>query len=96
MPKSAPNPAAPAAHALLERGMAEPIVGSALVGVFQDLVGFVDFLEAMLGILVAGVAIGMAGHGLLAERGFDVAVVRGALDRESFVGQPAISPDPRH
>ena len=35
-----------AAHALLERGMAEAVIGGALVAVLQDFVGFVDFLEA--------------------------------------------------
>ena len=85
MPKSAPKPGPDAAHAVLEGGVAETVVGRALVRVFEDLVGFVDFLEAVLGFLVAGIAIGMADHGLLAEGGLDVAVARGAFDRESFV-----------
>src|SRR6202035_4923644 len=71
--------------ALLERGMAIAIIGGALVRVFEDLVGLVDFLEAMLGVLVAGIAIGMAHHRLLAEGGFDVTVSCSALDRERFV-----------
>ena len=31
--------------ALLECGVAEPVIGGALVAVLQDFVGFVDFLE---------------------------------------------------
>src|ERR1700722_139637 len=45
------------AHALLEGGVAETIIGRALVRVLQDLIGFVDFLEAMLGVLVARITI---------------------------------------
>ena len=70
----------PAAHAVLERGMAIAIIGGALVRVLQDLVGFVDFLEAVLGVLVARIAIRMAHHRLLAESGLDVTVACGALD----------------
>ena len=70
----------PAAHAVLERGVAIAIIGGALVRVFQDLVGFVDFLEAMLGVLVARMAIRVALHRLLAEGGLDVTVACGALD----------------
>src|SRR4029077_14953626 len=69
-----------AAHAVLEGGVAVAIIGGALVGVLEDLVGFVDFLEAVLGVLVAGIAIRMAHHRLLAERGLDVPVGSSALD----------------
>src|SRR4029077_14800711 len=69
-----------AAPAVLERGMAEAVVGRALVRILEDLVGFVDFLEAMLGVLVARMAIRVALHRLLAEGGFDVTVGSGALD----------------
>ena len=44
--------------AVLERGMTELVIGRALLVVLQDLVGFVDFLEALLGRLVARVAVG--------------------------------------
>ncbi len=80
VPKSAPKPWAVTAHAVLERGVAEPIIGRALVGILEDLVGLVDLLEAMLGALVVGIAIRMALHRLLAESSLDVAVARGALD----------------
>ena len=44
-PKSAPKPCAPPRHALLERGMAEAVIGGALVAVLEDVIGLVDFLE---------------------------------------------------
>ena len=62
--------------------MPEAIIGRALVGVLEDLIGFVDFLEAVFGILVALIAIRMALHRLLAESGLDITVSRGAFDRE--------------
>jgi hypothetical protein len=40
--------------------MAEMIVGRALLGVLQDLIGLADLLEANLGAGVLGVAVGMA------------------------------------
>ena len=59
---------ATAAVALLERRMAEAVVGAALLVVLQHIVGFVDFLEPRLGLLVAGIAIGVKLHGELAVR----------------------------
>ena len=44
--KPAPKPGPPPPIALLERGMAEAVIGGALVAVLQDFIGFVDFLEA--------------------------------------------------
>ena len=79
--KSAPNRRRAAAHAVLECGMAETVIGGALVRVLEDLVGLVDFLEAMLGVLIAGIAVRMTLHRQLAEGGFDVGIARGALDR---------------
>ena len=46
-------------RALLERGMAETVIGGALVGVLQDLIGLAEFLEFVLGRVVAGIAVGM-------------------------------------
>src|SRR5207302_5150272 len=45
--KIGPKTAAAPAHALLEGGMAEAVIGSPLVRVFQNLIGLVDFLEAV-------------------------------------------------
>jgi len=62
----------PAAHAaLLEGGVAETVIGRALVAVLQDVIGLVDFLEFVLAFRIAGIAIGMVLHGELAERRFE-------------------------
>ena len=75
-----------AAHAaLLEGGVAEAVIGGALVAVLQDVIGLVDFLEAVLAFLVAGIAVGMMLHGELAERGLQLGVARGARDAQDFV-----------
>ena len=58
-----------AAAAMLECGVAETVVGCALVGVLEDLVGLVDLLEAVLGPVVTGIAIRVTLHRLLAKRG---------------------------
>ena len=72
---------APCRPAVLERRMAETIIGRALVGILEDLVGLVDFLETNAQrSCVAGIAIWMALHRLLAKGGLDVAVGRCALD----------------
>ena len=56
--KSGPKPRAPPDR-LLEGGVAEVVVGGALLRVLQDLVGLVQLLEAHLGAVVAGIAVGM-------------------------------------
>jgi hypothetical protein len=49
-PAPKPPPAPPPAHAaILEGGMAEAVIGRALLRVLQRLVGLVDFLELLLG-----------------------------------------------
>jgi hypothetical protein len=70
---------------VLEGGMAETIIGGALVGILEDFVGFVDFLETMLGVLVARIAIRVALHRVLAEGRLDIDLSRGALDRKRLV-----------
>src|SRR5438270_908057 len=71
--------------ALLECRMAEPVVSGALLLVLQDVIGFVDFLEMMLAILVAGIAIGVPLHRELAVRRLHLRVGRGARYAENFV-----------
>ena len=85
MPKPPPGP--PAA-AVLEGGMAEAIIGCALVRILEDLVGLVDLLEASLAGLVPRIAVGMPFHRQLAKRGFQLPIVDGALDLENFVIAP--------
>src|SRR5262249_34700372 len=50
-----------------EGGMAEAVIGGALVAVLEDVIGLVELLEAVLAILVARIAIRMVLHGQLAE-----------------------------
>src|SRR6516225_2452587 len=70
---------------MLESGVAEAVVGRALVGILEDLVGLIDLLEADFAALVAGIAIGVPLHGELAEGGFQFALARRALDLEDLV-----------
>src|SRR5205823_393143 len=71
--------------AVLEGGMAEAIVGGALVAIFQHVVGLVDFLEAALAVLVGRVAVRMVFHRQLAERGLELRVAGSAPYSEDFV-----------
>jgi hypothetical protein len=80
--------------------MAEPVIGSALVAVLQDLVGFVDFLESDFAGLVTRIAVGMPLHRELAERRLELGLVCVALDFEGFViaaldGHPSDPPELR-
>ena len=74
-----------AAPAMLERGVAEAVVGGALLGVLEDVVGFADFLELVLAIIVAGIAVRMVFHRELAVRGLEVRVARPAHDAQHLV-----------
>ena len=65
-----------AAAALLEGGMAEAVIGARVVGVLEDVVGLVDFLEPVLAFLVAGIAVGMPLHRELAEGGLQSRLAR--------------------
>ena len=56
-----------AGHALLEGGMAEAVIGRALLLVLQDVVGFVQFLEFLLGGFVARILVRVILHRRLAE-----------------------------
>jgi hypothetical protein len=47
----------------IDAGMAELVVGRALVGIRQDLVGLLRFLEVLLGLRVLRVAVRMPFHG---------------------------------
>ena len=67
-----------AAHAGFKGGMAETVIGRALLIVLQDVIGFVDFLEFEFGGGVARIAVGMEFHRQLAIGGFQ-RLDRGAL-----------------
>src|SRR5205823_3062413 len=77
--------ARPAAGALLEGRMAEAVIRRPLVRVLQDLVGLVDFLEAVLGVAVAGIAVRMQLHGKLAEGRFQLCVARAPRHPQDLV-----------
>ena len=85
--KSGPKPPGRrgAAHAAFERGMAELVVGRALLGVLQGLVGLVDLLEFLFGRLVAGVAVGVEFLGELAIGGLQVLLAGAARHAQCLV-----------
>src|SRR5262249_61714530 len=64
---------------MLEGGVAEAVIGRALVGILEDLVGLVDLFEADFAALVAGIAIGVPLHRELAEGGLQFTLVRRAF-----------------
>ena len=63
------KPACSAAH--LRAIEAELIITFALFGVAEDLIGLVELLEALLGVFVVGVQVGMAFLGFFAVRALD-------------------------
>src|SRR5882757_5428990 len=65
--------------------MTEPVIGGALVAVFQDLVGFVDFLETDFAGGIARILVRMPFHRELAERRLEFGLVRVPLDFQRFV-----------
>jgi len=77
--------AAARAHALLEGGVAETVVGGALLRVLQHLVGEVDLLEADFRLGVARIAVGVELHGELAESRLENLLVGAPFDAERFV-----------
>src|SRR5262249_11198491 len=72
--------AAEAPSSLLEGSVAEPIVGGALVRVFENFVGLVDLLESCLGVAVPRITVRVPFHCELAECRFQHALVDGPLD----------------
>ena len=83
----APVEVAGRAAALLPVGIGatELVVARAFLRVAQHLVGLIDLLELVLGLLVAGVPVRMIFHGQLAIRLADVVSVRGAFQTENLV-----------
>src|ERR1700722_10527995 len=89
------------AHAaLIEGGVTVAVVSRALLGVRQMLIGFVQFLEPRLGLLVAGVPVGMTLHRRLAEGGLQFGLRRRFGDAQSFVeialGHRSARPESMH
>ncbi len=74
-----------AAHGRVDASMAVAVVGGALVGIGQDLIGFLGLLELVLSVLAVRVAVRMIFHGQLAVGLFQL-VLRGvAIDAEDLV-----------
>src|SRR6185437_14278823 len=74
------------AVATLEGGGAVAVVGRALVGILQDVVGVVDLLELLFSfLLVVPIAIGVMLHGELAEGLLDVVGARRPTDAQQLV-----------
>ena len=65
--------------------MAEAVIGGALLGVLQRVVGFVDFLELVLGLGIAGVAVRMELHGELAIGALEGGLVGPLLHAQNLV-----------
>ncbi len=75
--------AAPAA--LLEGGMAEPVIGGALLIVLQNVIGLADVLEFLFGRLVARIAVRVTLHRQLAIGFFQIVGAGGFVDAENLV-----------
>src|SRR5690606_36259246 len=75
----------PAAPAIFESGMTEPVIGGALLGILQRVIGLVDFLELVLGFGIARIAIGMKLHGELAISALEGRVIGAFLAAEHLV-----------
>ena len=81
------RPAAKAAiaAAILESGMAEAVIGGALLRVLQAIIGFADRLELRFLLLAAGMLVRMAFHREPAIGGLDRRRVRAALHLQQLV-----------
>ena len=96
--EAAKSPVKPGAAAVLEGGVAEAVIGGALLRVAQALVGLVDFLELDLGGLVAGVAVGWNCMASLRKAAFSTLSSQPRVHAEDFVeialGSFAAGPTP--
>ena len=74
-----------AASSAWAKRVAETIVGRALVGVHQDIVGFAEFLEFFFGVRVVRIFIGMKFDRELAIGAFDLLLGGSSLDAQDLV-----------
>ena len=77
--------AAASRAALSESGMPEAIVGRALVGIDQDVVGFAEFLEFLLGVRVVRILVRMKFDRELAISALHLFLGGVSRDRQDFV-----------
>ena len=85
---------------MFECRMTEAVIGSALIAVFENFVGLVDFLEAHFAGGVARILVRVPFHRKLAERRLEFGFVRVAVHSKGFVvaalgGHPSNPPDIR-
>jgi hypothetical protein len=71
--------------ALLKGGMAKAVVSRTLLVVLEDVVGFADVLELLLGVLVAGIAVRVTLHREFAIGLFEIVGTGGPRNAESLV-----------
>jgi hypothetical protein len=71
--------------ALLKRCVTETIIGGALLGILQRLVGFVKFLEFHFGGMITRILVGVPLHGELAEGSLELLFIRRLADTERFI-----------
>ncbi len=76
------------AAAVFKRGMAVPVIGGALLVVLQDVIGFADFLEFLLGRLVARIAVRVIIHRQLAVGPLQLVGIGRFRHTEYFVKVP--------
>ena len=99
---SGPKPAPGRAAAILERRMAEAVIGRALLRILERVISLDDFLELVLGIAIAGIAVRMELHRKLAIGALERRLVGALRHAEHFVeiafgqsGSVPIAPRPR-
>src|SRR5690606_1240957 len=80
--------AAVAAVVPVDAIVAELVVALALARITKDLVGLLDFLEALFSLRIIGIAVGMAFHGVPAEGLLQVRFAHRALHAQDFVVTP--------
>ncbi len=75
----------PAPVHAVDPGVAETVVGGALLAVGQHRIGFVQLLELGFGVGAAPVAVGVVLHRELAERPLDLVVRGAAVDAQGLI-----------
>ena len=75
----------------LESGVAETVVGGALLGIDENVISLRDFFEMLLGLAVARIAVRVVFHGQLPVGAFDFLGRGPAGDAEDLVGIPAMT-----
>ena len=69
----------------LHAGMAEAVVGGALLRIAQDAISLAGLLEFLFGRGIVRIAIGMIALGKFAVRAFDLLIAGSLADTEYFV-----------